>query len=84
EQQMGGAGEEAPSDGSRPNYPDFSAFRNAPQPTYHPYTTGFDEVVQADDLCDTDELNRLRNHLDQQLRHLQTVVGRLANRLQRR
>ncbi len=84
EQQMGGAGEEAPSDGNRPNYPDFSSYRNAPQPTYHPYTTGFDEVVQADDLCDTDELNRLRNHLDQQLRHLQTVVGRLANRLQRR
>src|SRR5690606_27267218 len=36
------------------------------------------------DICDTDELSRLRAHLDQQLHHLQSMVGRLANRLQRR
>ena len=35
-------------------------------------------------LCDPDELSRLRHHLDQQLGHLQNVIGRLANRLQRR
>ncbi len=51
---------------------------------YHAYTTKFDEVVEADELCDPDEMNRLRHQLDQQLSHLQGVVSRLANRLQRR
>jgi len=51
---------------------------------YHPYTTQFDEVVEADDLCDPEELARLRQQLDQQLSHLQGVVSKLANRLQRR
>jgi cobaltochelatase CobT len=44
----------------------------------------FDEVIHAEDLCDADELARLRSYLDKQLAHLQGVVGRLANRLQRR
>ena len=44
----------------------------------------FDEIVEAEDLCDPDELNRLRHHLDQQLANLQGIIGRLANRLQRR
>ncbi len=43
-----------------------------------------DEIVSAEDLCDPDELNRLRQQLDQQLSHLQGVVSKLANRLQRR
>lgn len=51
---------------------------------YHPFDIGFDEVVEAEDLCDPEELNRLRHQLDQQLSHLQGVVSRLANRLQRR
>ncbi|MBK1662088.1 cobaltochelatase subunit CobT [Paracraurococcus ruber] len=51
---------------------------------YHPFTTNFDEVVEADDLCDPEELGRLRQQLDQQLSHLQGVVSKLANRLQRR
>jgi len=51
---------------------------------YTPYTTAFDQVVVASDLCDIDELHRLRHQLDQQLQHLQGVVSRLANRLQRR
>ena len=51
---------------------------------YHPYTTDFDEVVNAETLCDNDELNRLRQSLDQQLAHLQGVTSKLANRLQRR
>ncbi len=53
-------------------------------PEYHAYTTRFDEEVHADELCDTEELTRLRAHLDKQLSHLQGVVARLANRLQRR
>ena len=51
---------------------------------YHAYTVKFDEIVEADQLCDAEELGRLRNHLDQQLSHLQGVIGKLANRLQRR
>ncbi|MEO1249436.1 MAG: cobaltochelatase subunit CobT [Pseudomonadota bacterium] len=51
---------------------------------YRIYTTAFDEVVEAEDLCDPDELTRLRLMLDQQLGHLQGVISRLANRLQRR
>jgi cobaltochelatase CobT len=55
-----------------------------PQMDYHAYTTDFDEVVTAEDLCDADELIRLRAYLDQQLVHLQGAVTKLANRLQRR
>ncbi|WP_439598417.1 cobaltochelatase subunit CobT [Falsiroseomonas sp.] len=51
---------------------------------YRAYNKSFDEVVEADDLCDADELARLRQQLDQQLSHLQGVVSKLANRLQRR
>jgi cobaltochelatase CobT len=51
---------------------------------YRRFSTIFDEVVEADKLCDPDELSRLRHLLDQQLSHLQSVIARLANRLQRR
>jgi cobaltochelatase CobT len=51
---------------------------------YGAYTTEFDEIVDAEELCEADELQRLRQSLDQQLVHLQGVIGRLANRLQRR
>jgi len=51
---------------------------------YRAFNKSFDEVVEADDLCDADELARLRQQLDQQLSHLQGVVSKLANRLQRR
>ena len=51
---------------------------------YKVWTTQFDEVVSAADLCDADELVRLRSYLDQQLVHLQSAVSKLANRLQRR
>ncbi|MBM3655091.1 MAG: cobaltochelatase subunit CobT, partial [Alphaproteobacteria bacterium] len=51
---------------------------------YHAYTTRFDEIIRAEELCDAEELDRLRAYLDKQLLHLSSVVGRLANRLQRR
>lgn len=51
---------------------------------YRAFTTNFDEVIEAEELCDADELTRLRQQLDQQLQHLQGVVSKLANRLQRR
>jgi len=52
--------------------------------TYRAYVRNFDEEIAAEDLCDPEELSRLRQQLDQQLQHLQGVVSKLANRLQRR
>jgi cobaltochelatase CobT len=51
---------------------------------YRVFTTAFDEVVDAADLCDPNELERLRALLDTQLTALSSIVARLANRLQRR
>ncbi|MCJ2094587.1 cobaltochelatase subunit CobT [Methylobacterium sp. J-072] len=53
-------------------------------PEYRVFNPRFDEIIHAEELCDADELSRLRSYLDKQLSHLQGVVGRLANRLQRR
>jgi cobaltochelatase CobT len=59
--------------------------QNEPRgPDYHPYIAKFDEIIEAQDLCEPEELDRLRGYLDKQLSHLQGVVSRLANRLQRR
>ncbi|MFC7332427.1 cobaltochelatase subunit CobT [Rhodocista pekingensis] len=78
-----GAGSEEPGAPGRPGRPD--ARRNEPDPAaYRAFTTEFDEVVEADDLCDPDELARLRLMLDQQLQHLHGMIAKLANRLQRR
>ncbi len=58
--------------------------RNEPRgPDYRPFTPKFDETVGAEELCEPEELDRLRGYLDKQLSHLQGVVARLANRLQR-
>jgi len=54
------------------------------EPPYKAFTAAFDEVTAAEDLCDPQELTRLRAYLDQQLANLHNVVARLANRLQRR
>jgi cobaltochelatase CobT len=51
---------------------------------YKVYTEQFDEVVGASELCDEEELTRLRAYLDAQLKGLQGIVTKLANRLQRR
>jgi len=62
--------------------------RNRPNeprgPDYRPFTMRFDETVPAEELCEPEELDRLRGYLDKQLSNLQGVVARLANRLQRR
>jgi len=55
-----------------------------PVTDYKPFTTRFDEIVTAGELCDEEELTRLRAYLDQQMMSLGGVVTRLANRLQRR
>jgi cobaltochelatase CobT len=51
---------------------------------YRAFSILSDEIVEAHELCDSDELTRLRQLLDQQLSHLQSVIARLANRLQRK
>lgn len=50
---------------------------------YHVYTRDFDEVIRPLDLCDADELTRLRQTLDSHIGDLQRSIGRFANRLQR-
>ncbi len=79
----GEGGEDSPNRPGRPPETD-PRKRGQNEPSYRAFTEEFDEVVEAHDLCDADELARLRQLLDQQLIHLQTVVGKLANRLQRR
>jgi cobaltochelatase CobT len=54
------------------------------QVKYRAYSSEYDEEIDALELCEVEELSRLRQHLDQQLSHLQGIIGRLANRLQRR
>ncbi len=79
EESDGGEADEA-SDARRPALPASERSGN----DYKAYTTKFDEMVRAEELCDVEELDRLRSYLDKQLLHLSSVVGRLANRLQRR
>jgi cobaltochelatase CobT len=70
----------------RPGGPQPRRDKHAPdhETSYRAYTRLFDEEINAEDLCDPEELARLRQQLDQQLQHLQGVVSKLANRLQRR
>jgi len=73
--------EETPGETNRPDLP----FSELPADfDYAIFTAKHDEEVAAEELCDHAELERLRAFLDKQLAHLQGVVGRLANRLQRR
>lgn len=55
-----------------------------PSFNYSAWTEKYDETISAADLCDPDELLRLRAFLDQQMASLQGAVTKLANRLQRR
>ena len=74
-------GEEA-GEAAQPYAPDGAV--NPEKSAYNVYTAKFDEIIDAEDLCDAEELARLRAYLDQQLHQMQGVVSRLANRLQRR
>ena len=71
------------TDGDRPARPDIKD-TGKPEPAYKIFTAEHDEIVSAEDLCEPDELTRLRAYLDQQLASLSNVVSRLANRLQRK
>lgn len=62
-----------------------AAGRNEPRgPDYKAFNRKSDEIIAAEDLCDPEELERLRAFLDKQLQNLSSIVARLANRLQRR
>jgi cobaltochelatase CobT len=65
----------------RPQLP-FSSLTN--EDFYKVFSNQFDEEISAEELCDAEELTRLRNYLDKQLASMQGVVARLANRLQRK
>ncbi|MCG4262158.1 cobaltochelatase subunit CobT [Acetobacter senegalensis] len=83
EEETEGSGAEGTGDAAGPgNRPETPPGETAK--TYHAYTTAFDEEIRAEDLCDPEELNRLRHQLDLQLATLHGVVSRLANKLQRR
>ena len=73
---------EEPEDGKTPNRLE-APFAHQQEWGYKAYTLQFDEEIYAPDLCDAEELNRLRSFLDQQLAAMQGVVSRLANKLQR-
>ncbi|MDB5694520.1 MAG: cobT [Sphingomonas bacterium] len=81
---MDADGQDEGEEGMQPVRPNRPHADLSPQFDYKHWTTQFDEVIAATDLCDPDELTRLRGYLDQQLVHLQSAVSKLANRLQRR
>ena len=78
------SGSEEPGRGRRQWRPGDMLPESPNEPPYRYFTDEFDEEIEAIELCDAEELARLRAYLDQQLSNMQGVVGRLANRLQRR
>jgi len=68
---------------SRPNRPRFLP-PGGESLAYRVFTTEFDEVVQVEELCGPSELARLRAQLDQHLARYEGMIGRIANRLQRK
>ena len=71
-------------DGMQPVTPQRRNWDHLPQSDYKIWSTKYDETITATELADEEELNRLRAYLDQQLSNLQSVVTKLAHRLQRR
>ena len=51
---------------------------------YKVYDDKFDEIINAEELCDYKELDKLRRNLDQQVFTFQPLIVKIANRLQRK
>ena len=51
---------------------------------YKSYTKEFDEVINADELCEQKELEKLRYNLDKQVFTFLPLITKIANRLQRK
>jgi len=81
---MPSEGSEEPGDPGKRWRPEHDLSNVPKEAFYSAFTDVFDEVVAAEALCDPEELSRLRQLLDQQLSQLQGLIGKLANRLQRR
>ncbi len=58
--------------------------KSNPTSLYNIYTTQYDEIIKAEDLAEAEELTQLRATLDKHIGPLQSVVAKLANRLQRK
>ncbi len=76
--------ESSDADEAAENAPSASRAGEKRGPDYKAFSNKFDETVNAEDLCEPEELQRLRDYLDKQLQNLSSVVARLANRLQRK
>ncbi|ESQ77572.1 cobaltochelatase subunit CobT [Asticcacaulis sp. AC402] len=63
---------------------DEAPFADKVRKDYDVFTRQFDEVIAAEELCEPEELERLRGFLNAQLANMATVVSRLANKLQRK
>ena len=74
------------TDGDSPGgEPGQNPYQLEPGPeVYRIFTDQYDEVIDAADLCDPEELERLRNMLDRHMENLNQMIGKLANRLQRK
>ena len=64
--------------------PNTSVLDNPEAFGYKVFNRQHDEEIAAENLSTPDELERLRAFLDKELRNLQSAVGRLANKLQRK
>tara|TARA_B100000575_G_scaffold168737_1_gene135034 strand:+ start:24194 stop:25975 length:1782 start_codon:yes stop_codon:yes gene_type:complete len=51
---------------------------------YKIYDDKYDEIINAEELCDFKELDKLRRNLDQQVFTFQPLIIKIANRLQRK
>jgi cobaltochelatase CobT len=71
-------------EGSKPLRPNYQQGDDRDRFVYNVFTRAHDEIAHAPDLCDAEELTRLRAYLDHQLQGLQGAVAKLANKLQRR
>ena len=80
---MDEAGAEADPDESPESLID-EAGRIAVDVNYEAYSSKYDEIIRAEELCDSEEMIRLRQLLDQQLQALHHATSKLANRLQRK
>jgi len=57
--------------------------KNLSKEKYKIFTSVYDEIKNAEELENENEIIRLRKNLDQQLTNLQSIVAKLANKLQR-
>ncbi len=74
---------EAASDRSSPLWMSNVAAQEILTPRYKIFTTEFDELITAEELCDSEELLYLRASMDQQLSEFSGMISKLASRLQR-